>query len=57
MALAGGGPYTTSKVSQHALTNAQVIARFLPIDISFHSQKIFSVCHVKALANAEGRLL
>lgn len=33
------------------------IAGFFPIDVSFHSQENFSVCHVKALANAEGRLL
>lgn len=35
MALAGGGRFTTQAVSQHALTNAEVIARFLPVDISF----------------------
>lgn len=35
MALAGGGRFTAASVSQHAITNAQVIARFLPVDISF----------------------
>lgn len=35
MALAGGGCYTTDTVSQHAITNAEVVARFLPVSISF----------------------
>ena len=35
MALAGGGRFTASVVSQHALTNAQVIARFLPVHVGF----------------------
>lgn len=34
-ALAGGGRFTTDLVSQHARTNAEVIARFLPVEISF----------------------
>ena len=35
MALAGGGCYTANTVSQHAITNAEVIARFLPVRINF----------------------
>ena len=35
MAVAGGGCYTTDTVSQHAITNAGVIARFLPVHIAF----------------------
>ncbi len=35
MALAGGGRFTADTVSQHALTNAEVIARFLPVTITF----------------------
>jgi RNA 3'-terminal phosphate cyclase (ATP) len=35
MALAGGGRFTSASVSQHAITNAQVIARFLPVEIGF----------------------
>lgn len=35
MALAGGGRFTTDTVSQHAITNADVIGRFLPIAITF----------------------
>jgi RNA 3'-terminal phosphate cyclase (ATP) len=35
MALAGGGRFTTDSVSGHAVTNAEVIARFLPVTISF----------------------
>lgn len=35
LALAGGGQFTAAAVSQHALTNAQVIKRFLPIDFHF----------------------
>jgi RNA 3'-terminal phosphate cyclase (ATP) len=31
MALAGGGSFTTASVSQHAITNAEVISRFLPV--------------------------
>lgn len=37
LALAGGGSFTAASVSQHALTNAQVIERFLPVQFSFAS--------------------
>lgn len=35
MALAGGGSFTTASVSQHTITNAEVIARFLPVGTTF----------------------
>ena len=35
MALAGGGCFTAQSVSQHSITNAEVIARFLPVRITF----------------------
>lgn len=35
MALAGGGRFTADTVSQHAITNAEVVSRFLPVAISF----------------------
>ncbi|WP_426107789.1 RNA 3'-terminal phosphate cyclase [Massilia sp. TSP1-1-2] len=35
MALAGGGRFTAQTISQHAITNAEVIARFLPVHITF----------------------
>ncbi|WP_093561593.1 RNA 3'-terminal phosphate cyclase [Pseudoduganella namucuonensis] len=46
MALAGGGKFTVDRVSQHALTNAEVIARFLPVDIRFQAEERHSVCTV-----------
>ncbi|MGZ8160034.1 MAG: RNA 3'-terminal phosphate cyclase [Methylobacter sp.] len=33
MALAGGGSFTATEWSQHAATNAEIIKKFLPIDI------------------------
>lgn len=48
MALAGGGTFSCSKVSQHALTNADVIARFLPVRITFEQQERGSICTVAA---------
>ncbi len=47
-ALAGAGRFTTSRVSQHALTNADVIARFLPVKIGFEGAGERSVCNVAA---------
>jgi len=35
LALAGSGHFTTGKPSQHALTNAEVIEKFLPVRIEF----------------------
>ncbi len=48
MALAGGGSFSCSKVTQHALTNAEVIARFLPVRITFEQQERGSICTVAA---------
>lgn len=48
MALAGGGSFTASKVSSHALTNAEVIARFLPVVIDFRHEEGRSICVVKS---------
>jgi RNA 3'-terminal phosphate cyclase (ATP) len=38
MALAGGGSFTTVKPSMHARTCAEVIARFLPVTVTFEEQ-------------------
>ncbi len=38
MALAGGGCFSTSVLSSHALTNADVISRFLPVSFHFEQQ-------------------
>ncbi|MFA6070100.1 MAG: hypothetical protein WC810_16080 [Janthinobacterium sp.] len=48
MALARGGAFSYSKVSQHALTNAKVIARFLPVRITFEPQERGSICTLAA---------
>jgi RNA 3'-terminal phosphate cyclase (ATP) len=48
MALAGGGSFTASTVSSHALTNAEVIARFLPVVIDFRGEEGRSTCAVKS---------
>ncbi len=48
MALAGGGAFSCSKVSQHALTNADVIARFLPVRINFEKHGLSHLCSVNA---------
>ncbi len=44
MALAGGGGFTTVKPSQHALTCAEVIARFLNVSVGFEEQE--DGCHL-----------
>ena len=38
MAIAGGGSFRTGKPSQHSLTNAQVIERFLSVSIDFQQE-------------------
>ena len=48
MALAGGGSFSCNKVSQHALTNADVISRFLPVQITFEQKERGSICTVVA---------
>ncbi len=47
-ALAGGGAYTLDHVSQHAITNAEVITHFLPVSIGFEQDERFNTCHVRA---------
>lgn len=44
MALAGSGRFTVSRVSQHAMTNAGAIGRFLPVDIRFERGERRSTC-------------
>ncbi len=39
MALAGGGRFTASAITDHTRTNAEVIAKFLPVDIEFDAGK------------------
>jgi len=46
MALAGGGRYTIDHISQHAVTNAEVIAHFLPVRIAFEQGEHFNTCTV-----------
>ena len=46
-ALAGGGRFTTSIVTQHAKTNAEIISRFLPVEIRFEKNDIFYVCSIE----------
>lgn len=43
-ALAGGGRFTTDKVSKHAQTNAEVISRFLPVEIAFEDAENSHLC-------------
>ncbi len=50
LALAGGGRFTAASVSQHALTNAEVIAKFLPVDFAFESSALRSTCVVTTRA-------
>jgi RNA 3'-terminal phosphate cyclase (ATP) len=46
-ALAGGGRFTTDCVSQHAITNAGVIERFLPVRIAFEDAGASHVCEIR----------
>lgn len=48
MALAGGGRFSVERVTQHALTNADIIGRFLPISIGFEAGTNCTVCVIKA---------
>jgi len=48
MALAGGGSFTASTISLHAETNAEVIGRFLPVDIHFERGEQRNTCVVKS---------
>jgi len=47
LALAGGGSFTVSTVSRHALTNAEVIGRFLPVEIAFEREERRAICVVR----------
>lgn len=47
LALAGGGRFTLSTVSRHALTNAAVIERFLPVSVRFERGEQRSTCVVR----------
>lgn len=47
MALAGGGSFTTDRLSLHAHTNAEVIARFLPVRFEFDAGE--TLCTVRIL--------
>jgi RNA 3'-terminal phosphate cyclase (ATP) len=44
IALAGRGSFTCDTESQHAATNGEVIARFLPVDVRFEAQGERSLC-------------
>lgn len=44
MALAGGGSFTTVKPTQHSLTGAEVIAKFLDVRVSFEERE--DGCHL-----------
>lgn len=48
MALAGGGSFTTVKPSQHSRTAADVIARFLDVDVAFEPAE--DGCHLVTVA-------
>lgn len=47
LALSGGGRFSIDRVSQHAITNAEIIARFLPVRIVFEKAGNSSVCVVE----------
>jgi len=47
MALAGGGSFTMDVLSQHTRTNAEVIARFLPVSITFEKRDACCYCEVR----------
>lgn len=48
MALAGGGRFTMHRLSQHSKTNADVIKRFLPIQIYFDEALEHCTCRIEA---------
>lgn len=51
LALAGAGRFSMSAVSQHARTNAEVIARFLPVNLTFVQQGERSICTAEVSEN------
>ena len=50
MALASGGSFTADKLSLHALTNAEVIARFLPVRFEFESAERMQTVRITSIA-------
>lgn len=44
LALAGGGSFTLDKLSQHALTNAAIIERFVPVTFDFARTGACTTC-------------
>ena len=48
MALAGGGRFTMHRLSQHSKTNADVIKRFLPVQIDFDEAGKHCTCRIRA---------
>lgn len=52
LALAGGGSFTASTISSHTTTNADVIARFLPVVINFGMAEGRYTCMVKSTCQA-----
>lgn len=48
MALAGGGSFTATAISTHTETNAELIAKFLPVDIYFERGEGRHLCVVKS---------
>lgn len=49
MALAGGGSFTATRLSQHATTNASVITRFLPVVFDLQTGERMSTCTITGL--------
>jgi RNA 3'-terminal phosphate cyclase (ATP) len=47
LALARGGRYSIELVSQHARTKAEIIARFLPVNVTFEAGDNCAICVVK----------
>jgi RNA 3'-terminal phosphate cyclase (ATP) len=48
MALAGGGRFSMHRLSQHSKTNADVIKRFLKVQIHFEESVEHCLCHIVA---------
>lgn len=48
LALSGGGRYSIQLVSQHARTNAEIIALFLPVRIGFQAGDNCAICVVES---------
>lgn len=48
LALAGGGSFSMAHLSQHTLTNAEVVRKFLPVRIEFTREPQRTICSVEA---------